>query len=113
MYVYCKTPGTGDISYFVWPNSDSRGAARYLNVALTARALGKPLVFDYDPAVTAAYGVAYESFLPDKNLGQAGVSKRSAFVVDKAGVIQYSEAHDNPGTMPDIIAIKACLAALK
>ena len=71
------------------------------------------LLSDYDHAVTAAYGVAYESFLPEKNLGQAGVSKRSAFVVDKAGVIQYSEAHDNPGTMPDFIAIKACLAALK
>ena len=59
-----------------------------------------------------AYGVAYESFLPEKNLGQAGVAKRSAFVVDAAGVIQYAESHDSPGTMPDFAAIKAKLAEL-
>ncbi len=71
-----------------------------------------PLASDYDHAVTKAYGIAYDSFLPEKNLGQAGVSKRSAFIVDKAGIVQYAESHDSPGTLPDFVAIKAKLATL-
>ena len=71
-----------------------------------------PLLSDYDHSVTKAYDVAYESFLPEKNLGQAGVSKRSAFIVDASGVIQYSESHDSPGVLPDFAAIKAKLAEL-
>ena len=71
-----------------------------------------PLLSDYDHSVAKAYDVAYESFLPEKNLGQAGVAKRSAFVVDANGVIQYAESHDSPGTIPDFDAIKAKLAEL-
>lgn len=70
------------------------------------------LLSDYDHTVAKAYGVAYESFLPEKNLGQAGVPKRSAFIVDASGVIQYAESHDSPGTLPDFAAIKAKLAEL-
>lgn len=70
------------------------------------------LLSDYDHKITTAYGVAYDSFLPDKNLIMGGVAKRSAFIVDKAGVIQYAESHDNPGELPDFDAIKAKLKAL-
>ncbi len=70
------------------------------------------LLSDYDHTVAQAYDVAYESFLPAKNLGQAGVAKRSAFIVDAAGVIQYSESSDNPGDLPDFAAIRAKLAEL-
>jgi len=42
-----------------------------------------PLLVDYEHKVTRAYGVAHDSFLPQLNLGMSGVSKRSAFVVDK------------------------------
>jgi glutaredoxin-dependent peroxiredoxin len=35
----------------------------------------------------------------------AGVSKRSAFIVDKLGVIQYAESSDNPKQLPDFAAI--------
>ncbi len=70
------------------------------------------LLSDYEHLVTAAYGVAYEQFLPTKNLIMGGVSKRSAFVLDKAGVIQYAEVLDNPGDMPNFEAIKATLRAL-
>lgn len=72
-----------------------------------------PLASDYDHAVTAAYGIGYDSFLPEKNLGQAGVPKRSAFIVDKAGIVQYAEANDNPGLLPNFEAIKAKLAELQ
>ena len=72
-----------------------------------------PLLSDYDHSVAKAYDVAYESFLPEKNLGQAGVAKRSAFIVDTNGVIQYSESNDSPGVLPDFAAIKAKLGELK
>ena len=70
------------------------------------------LLSDYDHHVASAYGVAYDAFLPAKNLIMGGVPKRSAFIVDKAGVIQYAESSDNPGQLPDFAAIKAKLAEL-
>ena len=70
------------------------------------------LLSDYEHEVAQAYGIAYESFLPDMNLKMGGVPKRSAFVIDNNGVIQYSESSDNPGELPDFGAIKAKLAEL-
>ena len=70
------------------------------------------LLSDYEHKVTDAYCVAYDQFLPAKNLIMGGVSKRSAFVVDKAGVVQYAEVLENPGDMPNFEAIKATLRAL-
>lgn len=70
------------------------------------------LLSDYDHAVTAAYGVAYEQFLPEKNLIMGGVPKRSAFVIDKAGVVRYAEVLESPSEMPDFAAIKELLRSL-
>ena len=70
------------------------------------------LLSDYEHGVTKAYDISYDSFLPDKNLTMGGVSKRSAFIVDKDGVIQYAESHDDPSVLPDFDAIKAKLAEL-
>jgi glutaredoxin-dependent peroxiredoxin len=70
------------------------------------------LLSDYDHHVATAYDVAYDAFLPAKNLIMGGVPKRSAFIVDKAGVIQYAEASDSPGDLPNFEAIKAKLAEL-
>lgn len=72
-----------------------------------------PLLSDYEHGVARAYDVAYESFLPAKNLTMGGVPKRSAFIVDKTGVIQYAESNDDPGKLPDFPAIKAKLAQLR
>ncbi len=71
-----------------------------------------PLLSDYDHAVARAYDVAYDSFLPEKNLPLSGVAKRSAFVIDKDGVIQYSESSDNPGELPNFDQVKAKLGEL-
>lgn len=70
------------------------------------------LLSDYDHKVAAAYDVAYESFLPAKNLIMGGVAKRSAFIIDKAGVIQYAEAKESPGDLPDFNAIQEKLKEL-
>ena len=71
-----------------------------------------PLLSDYDHAVTAAYGVAYKQFIPEKNLIMGGVSKRSAFVIDKAGVVRYAEVLETPSEMPNFSAIKELLRSL-
>ncbi|MCX6958622.1 MAG: redoxin domain-containing protein [Verrucomicrobiae bacterium] len=71
------------------------------------------LLSDYEHHVAEAYGVAYESFLPEIGLGMKGVPKRSAFVIDRAGLIQYAESSDNPKQLPNFEKIKAALAGLK
>ena len=74
--------------------------------------IGITLLSDYEHEAAAAYGIAYESFLPDKNLTMGGVPKRSAFVIDGEGVVQYAEVNDNPGDLPNFDAIKAALKGL-
>ncbi len=74
--------------------------------------IGIQLLSDYEHTVAEAYGVAYEQFLPEANLIMGGVPKRSAFVVDKAGVIQYAEVQDHPKDLPYFDALKAALKAL-
>jgi peroxiredoxin len=55
----------------------------------------------------------YDSFLPQLNLGMAGVPKRSAFIIDKNGVVQYAESNDDAKQLPNFDKIKAKLAELK
>ena len=70
------------------------------------------LELDYEHEAAKAYGVAYESFLPDKNLTMGGVPKRSAFVIDGEGIVRYAEVNDNPGDLPNFDAIKETLQGL-
>lgn len=72
-----------------------------------------PLLSDYEHKVAKEYDVSYDSFLPQLNLGLAGVPKRSAFIVDRDGVIQYAESNDDARELPDFEQIKAKLAELK
>jgi peroxiredoxin len=74
--------------------------------------IGITLLSDYEHEAAKAYGVAYESFLPEKNLIMGGVPKRSAFVIDQQGVVQYAEVNDSPGDLPDFEAIQNCLKSL-
>ncbi len=71
------------------------------------------MLSDYEHKVAKAYGVAYDSFLPQVNLGMGGVAKRSAFIIDSKGVIQYAESSDDPRQLPNFEKIKAKLAELK
>lgn len=70
------------------------------------------LLSDYEHKVAEAYGVAYTQFLPEKNLIMGGVPKRSAFVIDKAGVIQYAEVQEHPKDLPNFDAIKDILRSI-
>lgn len=71
------------------------------------------LLSDYEHAVAKAYGIAYESFLPQIGLGMGGVPKRSAFLIDRSSVIQYAESSDDPKQLPNFEAIQAKLSGLK
>ena len=71
-----------------------------------------PLLSDYEHEVAKAYGVAYEQFLPAVNLIMGGVAKRSAFVIDKQGIVRYAEVQDHPKDLPDFNAVKDTLRGL-
>ena len=75
--------------------------------------IGVTLLSDYEHEPAKDYGVVYDSFLPQINLGMGGVPKRSAFIVDKDGVIQYVESNDDAKQLPNFDKIKAKLAELK
>lgn len=66
-----------------------------------------PLLSDFNKEVSAAYGSQFEDLI-----GFKGVAKRSAFVVDKTGVVRFASVSDDPTELPDFDAIKACLQAL-
>ncbi len=66
------------------------------------------LLSDFNKAVSADYGSLYESFV----LGMNGVSKRSAFLIDKEGVIRYAEVLESAGDIPNLEAVKQVLASL-
>jgi peroxiredoxin len=66
------------------------------------------LLSDFNKEVSTAYGSIYELF----SLGMRGVSKRSAFIIDQDGVIQYAEVLENAGEVPNFAAIKEILSNL-
>ncbi len=67
------------------------------------------LLSDFNKEVSKMYDCLYDTFVFDMQ----GVSKRSAFIVDKEGVIQYSEVLESAGDLPDFAAIRATLQDLK
>lgn len=66
------------------------------------------LLSDFNKDVSAAYGSLYEIF----GYNMKGVSKRSAFVIDKAGIIQYAEVLENASDLPNFETINQTLSFL-
>ena len=66
------------------------------------------LLSDFNKDTSAAYGSLYENFV----LGMKGVSKRSAFVVDTSGIIQYVEVLESAGDIPNFEAVQDTLKSL-
>ena len=71
--------------------------------------LNFPLLSDFNKTVSAAYGSLYDSFVFDMK----GVSKRSAFVLDKQGIVRYAEVLEAATDLPDFSAIQKTLEILK
>jgi len=63
------------------------------------------LLSDFNKDVSRLYESIYEQF----GYNMKGVSKRSAFVIDKEGIIQYAEVLENAGEIPDFNKIKIAL----
>ncbi len=64
------------------------------------------LLSDFNKDVSALYGCLYHDWILDMK----GVSKRSAFIIDKNGIIQYAEILENAGDMPNFEEINLKLA---
>ena len=67
-----------------------------------------PLLSDFNKDVSAAYGSLYDNWILDMK----GVSKRSAFVIDKNGIVRYAEVLENSGEEPNYEAIQQTLKEL-
>jgi peroxiredoxin len=74
----------------------------------TKEKIGIKIVSDLNKETTKAYGVLFPMLA-----GVGDTSARAAFVIDKAGVIQYSEQTPTPKDLPNFNAIKDTLAKLK
>lgn len=68
-----------------------------------------PLLSDFNKTVSTAYGCLYDEFV----FGMKGVSKRSAFIVDKDGIIRYAEVLEKASELPNFEAIVKTLSDLK
>jgi peroxiredoxin len=66
------------------------------------------LLSDFNKTVSEAYGSLYDSFVLDMK----GVSKRSAFVVDREGVVRYVEVLEKASDVPNLDAVKELLITL-
>lgn len=67
------------------------------------------LLSDFNKEVSTAYNSIYEKF----GFGMRGVSKRSAFVIDRQGIIRYAEVLENAGLVPDFDKINESLKGLR
>jgi glutaredoxin-dependent peroxiredoxin len=64
-------------------------------------------VTDFNKEISAKYGCQY-----DELAGLKGVAKRSAFIIDKNGVIKYAWVSEDSGVLPNFEEIKKTLASL-
>ncbi len=66
-----------------------------------------PLLSDFNKTVSQDYGVLYPELM-----GLKGVAKRSAFLIDKEGIVRYAWVTEDPTQMPDFTKIKKQIAML-
>jgi len=66
------------------------------------------LISDFNKTTATAYDCLYETFVLDLK----GVAKRSAFVIDKEGIVRYAEVLEVAGDLPNFEAIQNCLSNL-
>jgi peroxiredoxin len=66
------------------------------------------LLSDFNKDVSNLYGSIYEMF----GYNMKGVSKRSAFVIDKDGIVRYAEVLENASEQPNFKNITLTLESL-
>ena len=107
----CQT--RDDIAYYNGVNAQVYGISVDMPFSLgkykAEQAINFPLLSDFNKEAMTAYGSIYENWI----LGLKGVAKRSAFVIDKQGVVRYAEVLEDATKIPDFDAIKKVLDGLK
>ena len=73
------------------------------------QSLNFSLLSDFNKEASSLYGSLYEMFSYDMK----GVSKRSAFVIDKNGIVRYAEVLENASEQPNFKNITLLLERLK
>ena len=66
------------------------------------------LLSDFNKEASTAYGSLYSEFV----FGTKGVAKRSAFVIDKEGIVQYAEVLEKSTDIPNFVEINKVLSSL-
>jgi peroxiredoxin len=66
------------------------------------------LLSDFNKDVSRSYGSLYEDWI----LNMKGVSKRSAFVIDSEGTVQYAEVLESAGDLPNFEKIQETVARI-
>lgn len=67
------------------------------------------LLSDFNKSASKAYDSLYPIF---GSMSMEGISKRSAFVIDKDGILRHAEILEKASDLPDFDAIVACLKTL-
>lgn len=102
-----------DISYFDNMNATVFGIAVDTPYCLAKwkeeQKLNMDLLSDFNKEAMTAYETMYDTF---GAFQYRGVAKRSAFVIDKEGILRYAEVLEDAGDIPDFGKIKACLEGL-
>ena len=73
------------------------------------QSLNFSLLSDFNKDVSLLYGSLYEMF----SYNMKGVSKRSAFVIDRNGIIRYAEILENAGEQPNFKNLTLILEGLR
>lgn len=71
-----------------------------------------PLLSDFNREACKAYGAYYENFFPGV-LDFKGVAKRSAFVIDKEGIVRYAEVLEDATQLPNFERIREVVEDLQ
>lgn len=66
------------------------------------------LLSDFNKEVIVKYGCVHENFAFEMK----NVAYRSAFIIDKQGMIRYAQVNQDPKQLPDFDLIKSTLATL-
>jgi glutaredoxin-dependent peroxiredoxin len=103
---------TAGLSQYTGLNADVIGLSVDTPFAQEAWAqkekIGITLASDLNKVVTKEYDVLFPMLA-----GVGDTAARAAFVIDKHGVIQYSEKTPTPKDLPNFTAVKEALAKLK
>ena len=102
-----------DIAFYDGVNASVFGisvdAPYSLKVFKQEQKINFPLLSDFNKIVMETFGCMYDRW----GMELKGVAKRSAFIIDAQGIVQYIEILENASDLPNFEKIKEVLSGLK